>query len=166
MNGNTYLRCIIFSFALLNALLGIAQKKVLDHSVYDSWKSISNINISNDGKYSATVVKEQEGDNYLLVKNLQTQKQLIVPRAYSYSITPDQKYIVAQIKAPFAVIRQAKIKKTAEEKMPKDSLAIISLEKFSVSKIPNVKNYKSGQDFSEYVAYILDDSIIKPLMKQ
>ncbi len=159
MNRKTYLRCVILSFGLLNALLGIAQKKVLDHSVYDAWKSISNINVSNDGKYSAIVVKEQEGDDYLLVKNLQTQKQLIVPRAYSFSITPDQKHIIAQIKAPFAVIRQAKIKKTAEEKMPKDSLAIISLDKFSVFKIPNVKNYKLGKDYSGYVGYIHDDSI-------
>lgn len=159
MNGNTYFRCVFLSFALLNALLGFAQKKVLDHSVYDSWKSISNINVTNDGKYSAIVVKEQEGDDYLLVKNLQTQKQLTVPRAYSYSVTPDQKYIVAQIKAPFAVIRQAKIKKTADEKMPKDSLALISLDKFSVFKIPNVKDYKLGQDFSDYVAYIQDDSV-------
>lgn len=159
MNRKTYFRCMFLSFALLNALLGTAQKKVLDHSVYDSWKSISNINVSNDGKYSAIVVKEQEGDDYLQIKNLKTQKDLVVPRGYTYSVTPDQKYIVAQIKAPFAVTRQAKIKKTAEEKMPKDSLAIISLDNFSVFKIPNVKNYKLGKYFSNYVAYILDDSV-------
>ncbi|GAB6009647.1 S9 family peptidase [Dysgonomonas reticulitermitis] len=159
MKGKTCFRCAFLSFALLNALFGIAQKKVLDHSVYDSWKSISNINVTNDGKYTAIVVKEQEGDDYLLVKNLKTQKDLAVPRGYAYSVTPDQKYIVVQIKAPFAVTRQAKIKKTAEEKMPKDSLAIISLESFSVLKIPNVKSYKLGKDFSDYVAYILDDSV-------
>ncbi|MDR1090556.1 MAG: prolyl oligopeptidase family serine peptidase [Prevotella sp.] len=159
MKGKTYFRCVFLSFALLNALLGVAQKKILDHSVYDSWKSISNINVTNDGKYAAIVAKEQEGDDYLLVKNLKTQKDLVVPRGYTYSVTPDQKYIVVQIKAPFAVIRQAKIKKTAEEKMPKDSLAIISLDNFSVFKIPDVKSYKLGKDFSGYVAYILDDSV-------
>lgn len=159
MTGKTYFRCVILGIALLLAIPGIAQKKVLDHSVYDSWKSISNINVTNEGKYAAIVVKEQEGDDYLLIKNLQTQKELIIPRGYTYSITPDQKYIIAQIKAPFAVTRQAKIKKTAEEKMPKDSLVIISLDKFVINKIPNVKNYKVGKDFSEYVAYTIDDSI-------
>jgi dipeptidyl aminopeptidase/acylaminoacyl peptidase len=159
MNGKTYFGCVFLSFALLNALPGIAQKKVLDHSVYDSWKSISNIGITNDGKYSAIVVKEQEGDDYLLVKNLQTQKELIVPRGYTYSITPDQKHIVALIKAPFAIIREARIKKTADEKMPKDSLALISLDKFSVVKIPDVKSYKLGKDYSDYVAYVVDDSV-------
>jgi len=158
MAGKTYFRCVIVCVAFLNALSGLAQKKVLDHSVYDSWKSITNIKITNDGKYSAIVVKEQEGDDYLLVRNLQTQKELIIPRGSSYSITPDQKYIVVQIKPPFAVTRQAKIKKTAEEKMPKDSLAIITFDKFSVVKIPNVKNYKLAKDYSDYVAYTIDDS--------
>lgn len=136
-----------------------AQKKVLDHTVYDSWKSLSAVKITDDGKYVATIVNEQEGDSYLLIKKLTDKSELKIPRGYTYSITPDQKYIIAQIKAPYTVTRQAKIKKTADEKMPKDSLAIITLDKFSVYKIPNVKNYKLGKDFSEYFAYTVDDSI-------
>ena len=136
-----------------------AQKKVLDHTVYDSWKSLSEISISNDGKYAATVVKAQEGDNYLLIRNLQDNGELIIPRAYNYSIVPNQKYIIAQIQAPYESARQAKIKKVADEKMPKDSLVIISLEKLSLAKIPNVKTFKIGKDFSDYVAYTIDDSL-------
>lgn len=159
MIGKAYLKCTVIGILFLLSIAAGAQKKVLDHSVYDSWKSISNINVTNDGRYTAIVVKEQEGDDYLLIKNLQTQKELIIPRGYSYSVTPDQKYIVARIKAPFAVTRQAKIKKTSEEKMPKDSLALISLDKFSIFKIPNVKGFKIGKDYSDYVAYIVDDSV-------
>lgn len=159
MTGKTYFKCVFLCFALIVALQGNAQKKVLDHTVYDSWKSISNIKITNDGLYTVSIVKEQEGDDYLLITNLKTKKELIIPRGYSYSITPDQKYVITQIKAPFAVTRQAKIKKTADEKMPKDTLAIISLGNFSITKIPNVKGYKIGKDFSDYVAYTLDDTL-------
>lgn len=136
-----------------------AQKKVLDHTVYDSWKGIAQVSLTDDGKFSAAVVSEQEGDDYLLVRNLQTGKEFILPRGYKYTITPEQKHIVAQIKAPFEAIRQAKIKKTADEKMPKDSLAVISLQNFAVTKIPSVKDFKLGKDFSEYVAYTLDDTL-------
>lgn len=135
------------------------QKKVLDHSVYDTWKSLSNISISNDAKYSAVSINEQEGNNSLLITNLQNNKQFEIPRAYNYKITPDQKHIIALIKAPYETIRTAKIKKTSDEKMPKDSLAIINLDKFSITKIPNVKNYKIGKDFSNYLAYTLDDTL-------
>ncbi|PXV62697.1 dipeptidyl aminopeptidase/acylaminoacyl peptidase [Dysgonomonas alginatilytica] len=146
--------------AILFASLTItAQKKVLDHTVYDSWKNLSETGITNDGKYAATVVKEQEGDDYLLIRNLQTKRELSIPRGYAYTITPDQKYIVAQIKAPYEVTRQAKIKKTADEKMPKDSLVIISLDKLSAIKIPNVKAFKVGKDFSDYIAYTIDDTL-------
>ena len=159
MTWRTYQRCVILGVALLIMLSGMAQKKVLDHTVYDTWKSLSNIEITNDGKYSIATVKEQEGDDYLLIRNLKSQKELILPRGYTYTITPDQKNVVAQIRPPYTISRQAKIKKTAEEKLPKDSLAIISLDKFTVSKIPNVKNYKLGKDYSDYVAYTLDDTI-------
>lgn len=135
------------------------QKKVLDHSVYDAWKSLSNISISNDAKYSAVSINEQEGNNSLLIRNLQNNKKLEVPRAYNYKITPDQKQIIALIKAPYGAIREARIKKTSDEKMPKDSLAIIDLDKFSITKIPNVKNYGIGKDFANYLAYTIDDTI-------
>ena len=159
MIREAYRMSAVLYIALLAAMPGMAQKKVLDHSVYDTWKSLSNIEIMNDGKYSVAIVKEQEGDDYLLIRDLKSQKELILPRGYTYTITPDQKYVVAQIKAPYAVTRQAKIKKTADEKLPKDSLAIISLDKFTLSKIPNVKSYKLGKDYSDYIAYTLDDTI-------
>lgn len=159
MIREAYRMSAVLCVALLAAMPGMAQKKVLDHSVYDTWKSLSNIEITNDGKYSVAIVKEQEGDDYLLIRNLKSQKELMLPRGYTYTITPDQKYVVAQIKAPYAVTRQAKIKKTADEKLPKDSLAIISLDKFTLSKIPNVKSYKLGKDYSDYIAYTLDDTI-------
>ncbi|MDR2953993.1 MAG: prolyl oligopeptidase family serine peptidase [Prevotella sp.] len=159
MTGKTYFRYVILGIVVLLTIPGMAQKKVLDHSVYDSWKSLSDIKITDDGKFTAAIVKEQEGDDYLLVRNIQSNKELRLPRGYTYSILPDQKHIAVLIKAPFAVTRQAKIKKTADEKMPKDSLAIISLDKFKVTKTPNVKDFKTGKDFSNYIAYTIDDSV-------
>lgn len=159
MLRKVYSKYLILCFTAVCSLTISAQKKVLDHTVYDSWKSLSEISISNDAKYAATVVKAQEGDDYLLIRDLQSKRELVIPRGYNYSISPDQRYITAQIKAPYEATRQAKIKKVADEKMPKDSLVIISLEKLSLSKIPNVKTFKIGKDFSDYIAYTIDDSI-------
>lgn len=144
---------------LFSVLLSYGQKKPLDHTVYDSWKSLSDVKITDDAGFTAVIVKEQEGDDYLLVRNLHADNELILPRGYSYTITPGQKHIIARIKAPFADTRQARIKKTPDEKLPKDSLAIIFLEDFSVIKIPSVKDFGLGKDFSDYVAYTLDDTI-------
>lgn len=152
-------RLVVLAMALLASSWMVAQKKPLDHSVYDSWKSLSSISVSDDGKYGATLVNEQEGDSYLLIRELQSKRELMIPRAYKYSITPDQKQIVAQIKASYADTRQAKIKKVGDEKMPKDSLLIINLADFNKTMIPNVKDYKLGEDFSNYLAYRVDDTL-------
>ena len=46
----------------------MAQKKPLDHSVYDSWQSIGQKLISNDGKWVVYTIDPQEGDNELVIQ--------------------------------------------------------------------------------------------------
>ena len=46
----------------------IAQKKPLTHAVYDSWQSIGERYISNDGKFVAYTITPQEGDAVLVVQ--------------------------------------------------------------------------------------------------
>ena len=41
---------LLFCFVPLTFL---AQKRIIDHTVYDGWKKIENAVISNDGKYVA-----------------------------------------------------------------------------------------------------------------
>ena len=45
---------------------GHAQKKPLDHSVYDGWQSVGEKLISNDGRWVVYTVDPQEGDNELV----------------------------------------------------------------------------------------------------
>ena len=48
-----------FLFLLL-ATASYAQKKPLDHSVYDGWKSLSNIRISKDGKILTALISRRK----------------------------------------------------------------------------------------------------------
>ena len=152
----------VFSILIISCLSSFAQKKVLDHSVYDDWKSITSVDITDDGLYSGNIINAQEGDNALSLQNLKTGKIHVIPRAYSWQFTPDQKYAVVLVKASYDKIKQLRIKKTAEEKMPKDTLVIVDLSQFSEKRIPNVKSFKLGRDFSDYLAYTLADSIKSP----
>ena len=45
-----------------------AQKKPLDHSVYDSWQSIGERAISNDGRLVVYTINPQEGDGVLYIQ--------------------------------------------------------------------------------------------------
>src|SRR5829696_9389801 len=102
----------LFSLLVLFPLFLFAQKKPLDHSVYDSWQSIGERMISNDGKWVVYTVNVQEGDADLYVQsteNVQNKKQ--IPRGYNAVITEDSRYVVFRIKPYYKETREARIKK-------------------------------------------------------
>ena len=65
-------KSIITLIVFLMAGSAFSQKKPLDHSVYDTWKSVGAFTMSDDGKYTSYMVREQEGDGYVEVLNLLT----------------------------------------------------------------------------------------------
>ncbi|MDD4246878.1 MAG: S9 family peptidase, partial [Dysgonamonadaceae bacterium] len=142
----------LFAF-IISIQFSFAQKKQLDHSVYDDWKSLSNISVDNNGRFAATIIQPQEGDSKLFIQNLKTNRPFEYTRIASFALSPDGSYTVGFLKAPFADTRQAKIDKKKPEEMPKDSLLIVNNETFSYTILPNVKSYKTPQELGNYVAY-------------
>lgn len=142
---------IVFVF-LLFPLISIAQKKPLDHSVYDSWQSVGERMISNDGKWIVFTVNPQEGDGELFIESVRGNFKLNVPRGYNARITEDNRFVVFRIKPPFKDTRQAKIKKKKADEMPRDSLGIVELGKDAVAKFDRVKSYKTPEKGFGWVA--------------
>ena len=59
-------------FSILGLTLAITsfgQKKVLDHSVYDSWQSIREVVYQPQGKFISYVIAPQEGDAVLVIND-------------------------------------------------------------------------------------------------
>jgi dipeptidyl aminopeptidase/acylaminoacyl peptidase len=146
-----------FSFFAINA-----QKKPLDHSVYDSWQHIGERMISNDGKWVVYTIDPQEGDNELVIQSSDAKYKKTVPRGYNAQITQDSRYLVFKIKPLFKDTRDARIKKKRPDDFPKDSFAIIELGKEGIWKTPRVKAYKTPQKSFGWVAYHLEKAIEPP----
>ncbi len=139
-------------FSLISATV-FSQKKSLDHSVYDNWKSLTNITVSDDGKILSALISPQEGDTTLWVKNLDNNRTLNVFRVNKFNLSPDGRYTIGLLKAPFSDTRQARINKKKPEDMPKDSLVIIDNKTFSLEKIANVKSFKTPEKTANHIAY-------------
>lgn len=151
---------ILFSFFSVSAQK--VSKKPLDHSVFDGWQSVENQHISNDGKWILYIVKPQEGDADLVITDAKNSNKFKVPRADTARFTSDSKYAVLLIKPFFKDIRQAKIKKKKPAEFPKDTLGIITLNKFELEKVPTIKSFKIA-DKAPVVAYLSPgDSVKKP----
>jgi dipeptidyl aminopeptidase/acylaminoacyl peptidase len=155
---------------LLPLLLGIlspfvlwAQKKPLDHSVYDGWKSAGERSISNDGKYVVYAINPQEGDGVLLVHGIDNGYKKEIPRGYLARFSEDSRYLIFKIRPLFKDTREARIKKKKPDDMPKDSLGIIELGKDSIIKIPRVKTYKTPEKGDgQWIAYHLEKALPEP----
>jgi len=136
-----------------------AQKKPLDHSVYDGWQSIGEKMISNDGKWVVYTINVQEGDNELVIQSSDAKYKKTIPRGYNAVITEDSRFMICRIKPFFKDIREARIKKKKPDDMPKDSLAIVRLGNDNVWKLQRVKNYKTPEKSFGWLAYHLEKTI-------
>ena len=130
-----------------------AQKKQIDHSVYDSWQSIGEKLISNDGSIVVYTINPQEGDATLVIQNSNGAKIMEVQRGYAAKITNDGKFVVFKIKSTYQQTREAKIKKKKADEMPKDSLAIVNVANKFIEKFARVKSFKMADKSSDWLAW-------------
>src|SRR5689334_10188351 len=132
---------IFFLTLLLITGTVLAQKKPLDHSVYDSWQSIGERMVSNDGKWVVYSINVQEGDNELVIQSSDGKYRKAFQRGYNATITEDSRFVVFRIRALYKDIREARIRKKRPDDFPKDSLAIVKLGSDNVWKSQRVKSY-------------------------
>ena len=144
---------LLFSFNFL-----LAQKKPLDHTVYDSWQSIGERMISNDGKWVVYTINVQEGDNELVIQSAAADAKYkkVVPRGYNAVISEDSRFAIFKIKPSYKDTREARIKKKKPDDMPKDSFAVVELGKDSIYKVAKVKTYKAPEKGFGWAAYHLE----------
>lgn len=136
--------------------LALAQKKPLDHQVYDSWESIATKQISDNGIWTAYNVAKQEGDPTQFFSNMSTNQKIVVPRGTGVKFSADTKFAAFLIKPTYQETRTAKIKKKKADDMPKDSLGYINLTTAAVSKIGRVKSFQMPEKGTALLAYHLE----------
>ena len=136
----------------------IAQKKPLDHTVYDGWQSIGERMISNDGKWVVYTIAVQEGDNELVIQSAAADAKYkkSVARGYNAVISEDSRFAIFKIRPLYKETRDARIKKKRPDDMPKDSFAVVELGKDSVYKVAKVKTYKVPEKGFGWAAYHLE----------
>ena len=147
------MRIFIFLCTFSLGFTASAQKKTLDHNVYDGWESIGERKISNNGKWLAYTIDVQEGDGQLILQQSSNATKIVIPRGYNAAITNDNQYAIFLIKPYYKDTREARIKKKKAEDFPKDSLCIIGLENDSLFKIPSVRSYVLPKDIAGPLAY-------------
>ena len=147
---------ILLFFLVFLSMKTSAQKKELDHTVYDSWQSIRETSFHPQGKYIVYAIVPQEGDGTFIIRNVKTGNELSIARATQAVFTENGEYLVAKIKPSFAETRKAKIDKKKADEMPKDSLVIVELATNTIQKIPSVKSFQLAEHGNDMMVYLKD----------
>lgn len=145
---------------LLSAMVALSlqfasaqDKKPLDHSVYDSWESLSGVSVPYNGKYMLYSVNKQQGDATLYLYNLATNEKVEIPRGKGAVISSDGQNLLYRVSPLYSETREAKIKKKKGDDLPKDTLVIMNLKNGEKQIFPRLKNVKYGRELQRYVAF-------------
>jgi len=145
---------IILLFIGVNSF---AQKKILDHKDFDIWNTIKNQDISVDGKYIIYSLEKGEKDNHLKIKDANASLIFDHERSENGRFTYNSSHVLFTIKAWKDSVTEMNRRKVKKNNMPKDTLGIFNLKTKSLTKIPNVKSYKTPNKWSGMVAYLLTE---------
>lgn len=161
------LSLLLLVTSLLFSSFLFAQKKPLDHDVYDEWETFGAWQISPNGTWSLYSVNPQEGDKTLYIQDNQSQNpRQKIHRGVSGKIADNSNYAVFLIKPFYKDIKADRVRKQQknkkangkEEKLAKDSLGIYNYAKNDLHKIPEVTGFKLPEKNGDYLAYIKDVS--------
>ncbi len=119
-----------------------SQKPALQISNFNQWQSIKDFALSKDGNWIVYTIAVQEGDGFVGLRHKNSDRSLIIERGYEVVFSSDQNYLIVKIKTPFTTIREQLKAKTPADKQQKDSLFIIRLNDFQITKLGGLMNYQ------------------------
>lgn len=148
---------VLYIILLFIGVSSFAQKKILDHKDFDIWNTIKNQTLSVDGKYIMYSLEKGEKDNHLKIKDANASLVFDHVRSENGRFTYDSNHALFTIKAWKDSVTKMKRRKVKKDKMPNDTLGIFNLKTKGLTKIANVKSYKSPSKWSGVVAYTLTE---------
>ena len=155
-------RILLAPLVVALATAATAQKKPLDHSVYDGWKSIRGTVLSRDGKWLAYVVAPQEGDAAGTIRNVASGSTVSIPRASAIQFSRDGRWALATVVPAFEEARKAKRDNVAAADQPKNELDIVDLERGTTEKIERVASFTLPKEDTGWFSYRLEAAKAAP----
>ncbi len=143
-----------------------AAKRPLSYDVFESWRSIQGTRLSEDGQWLAYAVTAQAEDGELIVRHLQSGKELRHARGTAPQFTPDGKFVIFTIVPPKAEDEAERQTAAAAPATPpaagqgaenqtanRNSLGIMALPGGDVTTVAQISTFRLPETGSTWVAY-------------
>lgn len=147
------MRHIFLLSLILLSLSAHAQKKIVDPQDLDHWKTLSNTQLSADGKWISYEIKPNKGDGYLYLYHVESEKLDSFPRGSQAVFSHNSGFFAFTISTPSDSLRKLELAKVDKKKWPSDSLGIFLLDRDSLIRIANIKRFGVSEK-ADWIAYL------------
>lgn len=134
-----------------------AQKKTIDHTVYDIWQRISDTRISDQGNWVLYQQEPHKGNSKVYLHSIKNKSITCVERGKSAQFFPEEKGMIALISPDYDTVRNWKLEKVKKENWTKDSLFVELFNIDSSFKIPEVLSYQISEH-GDWFAYLVNQN--------
>lgn len=121
-------------------------KKLIDHTVFESWKTIKSQKISDDGKWVTYEINPAKGDGKLFLYEVSSGKLDSFERGYEAKFFDNGNSLAYKLKPKYELARKAKLDKKKADEQPKDSLIVMNLATRSTVKYAHVKSFEMAYE--------------------
>jgi dipeptidyl aminopeptidase/acylaminoacyl peptidase len=147
--------CLSFLFILVFIPFSFTQNRIsLDHTVYDNWNDIKQIQLHPTGRFVSYKIEPQQGDAKIVIVNTENNSVLEIDRGQELQWDYNAEFAAIKVSPEYDTIRKCKIAKIKEDEYPYDSLFIWFSGKNTIVKYEAVKSFKLPKKSSGWIAYL------------
>ena len=132
-----------------------AQKRIIQHSDYDDWNKISQVEVSNNGDYISYLLQPGYGNATLILVDRAGNQLFSYERAQKASFTYDNQFLIFKVGPSVEVLDSLKRLKTKSKDLPTDTLVVLDIDAFKLKKFEDVLDFKIPKKWSDWMAFRL-----------
>jgi dipeptidyl aminopeptidase/acylaminoacyl peptidase len=137
-------------------------QRALTHDDYPEWSRIDGEQISADGNWATWTQQSYERDATLYVRPTDGSAEWAFARGTDAAFSDDARFLAFVIEPPRDSTRQAKLDGKKGDKLPQDSLAVLTLATGELFKAPNLRSMRLPADGSGWMAYLIPTPKAEP----
>lgn len=166
--------CLLAAAAPVAAQQQASARQPLTQAAFDSWRSIRDVTLSNDGQWAAYSLVPQAGDGEVVLRELDSRKEYRHTRGFigrpqlkpgasrddrirfpAPRFTADGNWLVFTIEPNQTEFERARHEEKKRADRPKPSLGILRTSDGDVDVVPDVKSFRLAEGSSRWLAYLL-----------
>lgn len=137
---------------LLLGSLAQAQKPAIDLAAIDAWKHLSVPSLSPNGQWASYELKPNDGDPDLWLYHQRDGAERTFARSSKAAFSLDGRYLLFHTHPHQDTLKAMRRQKVKKDKLPKDTLSILSLNDGSLVQMPRLKRYLLPEKWEGWAA--------------